>query len=288
MLVANVCEIEKLAIINSEIERKIIENFMPGPLTIVLQKKNIVSDKLTAKKDTVGVRIPTNKIAQEILNACKEPLATSSANLSGKPSPTLGEHVIDDMDGLIDMIIDGGMVGMGLESTIIDVTVTPPMILRPGFITYEMIKEVIGKVDVDKAIFSRPVDGLKPKAPGMKYRHYAPEADYKIFRGDAGKVAEKIITCANQKSDSGHKTGIITVNQHLSLYHERLNKDIIVVSLGDINRPETIANMLFKVLRDFDKADTKFIFGEAFSENNVGWAIMNRLTKAAGYNIIDV
>lgn len=290
-LIAHISDLRMLNDIVSEvpdIAKKLMEAFWPGPMTLIFQKSGVVPKGTTGGLDTVAVRYPNHPVACAVIDAAGVSVAAPSANLSGKPSPTLGEHVIDDMDGLIDMIIDGGMVGMGLESTIIDVTVTPPMILRPGFITYEMIKEVIGKVDVDKAIFSRPVDGLKPKAPGMKYRHYAPEADYKIFRGDVGKVAEKIITCANQKSDSGHKTGIITVNQHLSLYHERLNKDIIVVSLGDINRPETIANMLFKVLRDFDKADTKFIFGEAFSENNVGWAIMNRLTKAAGYNIIDV
>ena len=200
----------------------------------------------------------------------------------------MGEHVIDDLDGRIDMIIDGGMVGMGLESTIIDVTSKTPMILRPGFITYEMIKDVIGEVGVDKAILSKPTADFKPKAPGMKYRHYAPEADYSIYRGTAEKVADKIIMLANEKADKGFKTGVITVDQHLNLYQGKLNKDIMVVSLGNLDKPETIANMLFKTLRDFDKADTKFIFGEAFSQHNVGWAIMNRLTKAAGYNIIDV
>lgn len=290
-LIAHICDTGMLDDIVSEvpdIAKKLMEAFWPGPMTLIFQKSGIVPKGTTGGLDTVAVRYPNHPVACAVIEAAGVSIAAPSANLSGKPSPTLGEHVIDDMDGLIDMIIDGGMVGMGLESTIIDVTVTPPMILRPGFITYEMIKDVIGKVNVDKAIFSKPVDGLKPKAPGMKYRHYAPEADYKIYRGNADSVAERIIMSANEKSNNGDKTGIITVDQHLSLYHERLNKDIIVVSLGDINRPETIANMLFKVLRDFDKANTKFIFGEAFSENNVGWAIMNRLTKAAGYNIIDV
>jgi len=122
----------------------------------------------------------------------------------------------------------------------------------------------------------------------MKYRHYAPAADFRIFKGDANKVAQHIIDSANSKAEEGKKTGIITANQHLGLYQGKINENIKVVSLGDLDKPETIANMLFKALRDFDKEGTEFIFGEAFSEDNIGWAIMNRLTKAAGYNIMDV
>jgi len=238
--------------------------------------------------DTVAVRYPNHPIAQALIKAAGVSIAAPSANLSGKPSPTLGEHVIDDMDGRIDMIIDGGMVGMGLESTIIDVTVNPPMILRPGFITYEMVKEIVPDATEDRTIFTKPTKEFKPKAPGMKYRHYAPSADYTIYKGDEVKVAEKIIELANEKADEGKITGIITADQHLHMYQGRLNKSIKVVSLGDLEKPETVANHLFKALRDFDKVDTEFIFGEAFSEKNVGQAIMNRLTKAAGYNIIDV
>ena len=241
-------------------------------MTLIFNKSNLVPKGTTGGLDTVAVRYPNHPIAQALIKAAGVSIAAPSANLSGKPSPTLGEHVIDDMDGRIDMIIDGGMVGMGLESTIIDVTVNPPMILRPGFITYEMVKEIVPDA----------------KAPGMKYRHYAPSADYTIYKGDEVKVAEKIIELANEKADEGKITGIITADQHLHMYQGRLNKSIKVVSLGDLEKPETVANHLFKALRDFDKVDTEFIFGEAFSEKNVGQAIMNRLTKAAGYNIIDV
>ena len=236
----------------------------------------------------MAVRFPNHPIALELIEKSGVSIAAPSANLSGKPSPTMGEHVIDDLDGRIDMIIDGGMVGMGLESTIIDVTVNPPMILRPGFITYEMVKEIVPDATEDRTIFTKPTKEFKPKAPGMKYRHYAPSADYTIYKGDEVKVAEKIIELANEKADEGKITGIITADQHLHMYQGRLNKSIKVVSLGDLEKPETVANHLFKALRDFDKVDTEFIFGEAFSEKNVGQAIMNRLTKAAGYNIIDV
>mgnify|MGYP002579134478 CR=1 FL=1 len=290
-LIAHIADLEMLKPLVEEIPpvaEKLMDAFWPGPMTLIFNKSNLVPKGTTGGLDTVAVRYPNHPIAQALIKAAGVSIAAPSANLSGKPSPTLGEHVIDDMDGRIDMIIDGGMVGMGLESTIIDVTSKTPMILRPGFITYEMIKDVIGEVGVDKAILSKPTADFKPKAPGMKYRHYAPEADYSIYRGTAEKVADKIIMLANEKADKGFKTGVITVDQHLNLYQRKLNKDIMVVSLGNLDKPETIANMLFKTLRDFDKAGTKFIFGEAFSQHNVGWAIMNRLTKAAGYNIIDV
>lgn len=290
-LIAHIADLDMLYDIVSDVPdvaKKLMKAFWPGPMTLIFHKSPLIPKGTTGGLDTVAVRYPSHPIALAIIKEAGVGIAAPSANLSGKPSPTMGEHVIDDMNGRIDMIIDGGMVGMGLESTIIDVTVTPPMILRPGFVTYEMVKDAIGEVNVDKTIFEKPSDDLKPKAPGMKYRHYAPEADYRIYRGQAEKVAEKIIMLANEKSDNGEKTGVITVEQHLNLYEGKLNRDIMVVSLGSMDKPETIANKLFKVLRDFDKAGTKFIFGEAFSQDNVGWAIMNRLTKAAGYNIIDV
>lgn len=270
------------------VAKKLMDTFWPGPMTLIFNKSDLVPKSTTGGLDTVAVRFPNHLIAQAVIEAAGVSIAAPSANLSGRPSPTLGEHVSDDMYGRIDMIIDGGMVGMGLESTIIDVTVTPPMILRPGFITYEMIKKVVGEVDIDKSIFSRPEEGLKPKAPGMKYRHYAPSADFKMYKGEATKVAERIILLANEKANAGMKAGVITARQHLHLYDGKLDDDIVLVSLGDLDRPETIANHLFKALRDFDKAGTQFIFGETFSEDNLGQAIMNRLTKAAGYNIIDV
>lgn len=290
-LIAHIADLEMLKPLVEEIPpvaEKLMDAFWPGPMTLIFNKSNLVPKGTTGGLDTVAVRYPNHPIAQALIKAAGVSIAAPSANLSGKPSPTLGEHVIDDMDGRIDMIIDGGMVGMGLESTIIDVTVNPPMILRPGFITYEMVKEIVPNATEDRTIFTKPTKEFKPKAPGMKYRHYAPSADYTIYKGDEVKVAEKIIELANEKADEGKITGIITADQHLHMYQGRLNKSIKVVSLGDLEKPETVANHLFKALRDFDKVDTEFIFGEAFSEKNVGQAIMNRLTKAAGYNIIDV
>lgn len=290
-LIAHIADVDMLKPLVKEIPEKakvLIDNFWPGPLTLIFEKSDVVPKGTTGGLETVAVRFPDHHIAIALIKAAGVSIAAPSANISGRPSPTLGEHVIDDMEGRIDMIIDGGMVGMGLESTIVDVTVEPPMILRPGFITKEMITKAIGQVNVDPAIIGKPQEDLKPKAPGMKYRHYAPVADYKIYKGDAIDVADKIIEKANEKAAEGKRTGIITADEHLHLYEGKLDKDVMVVSLGKLEAMESIANQLFKVLRDFDKTNTEFIFGEAFSEDNVGEAIMNRLTKAAGYNVINV
>lgn len=290
-LIVHVCNremVKPLVKAIPKVAEKLMDAFWPGPLTLIFEKSDIVPKGTTGGLNTVAIRYPNHPIANRLIEAAGVPIAAPSANLSGKPSPTLGEHVIDDMNGRIDMIIDGGMVGMGLESTIIDVTVEPPMVLRPGFITYEMAKGAVGQLNIDQAVLKKPEEGVKPKAPGMKYRHYAPAADYSIYKGEAERVAKKIIVLANEKSNQGIKVGIITADQHLKLYEGKLYENIKIVSLGDLDKPETIANKLFKTLRDFDKEGTQFIFGEAFAEDNVGWAIMNRLTKAAGYNIVDV
>ena len=220
-LIAHIADLEMLKPLVEEIPpvaEKLMDAFWPGPMTLIFNKSNLVPKGTTGGLDTVAVRYPNHPIAQALIKAAGVSIAAPSANLSGKPSPTLGEHVIDDMDGRIDMIIDGGMVGMGLESTIIDVTVNPPMILRPGFITYEMVKEIVPDATEDRTIFTKPTKEFKPKAPGMKYRHYAPSADYTIYKGDEVKVAEKIIELANELGFLGMISGIITAEQHLHLF----------------------------------------------------------------------
>ena len=290
-LIVHIAHVEELKDLSDNIPKmayRVADKFWPGPLTMIVQKNDRVPSTVTGGLDTVAVRLPSNETARRFIELSGTYIAAPSANLSGRPSPTKASHVTEDLAGRIDMIIDGGDIEIGLESTIVDLTGEVPVILRPGYVTGEMLSETVGEVRLDPALMTGVASDVKPKAPGMKYRHYAPSADYTIYKGDEVKVAEKIIELANEKADKGFKTGVITVDQHLNLYQRKLNKDIMVVSLGNLDKPETIANMLFKTLRDFDKAGTKFIFGEAFSQHNVGWAIMNRLTKAAGYNIIDV
>lgn len=290
-LIVHIADLKMLAPLVQEISpvaETLMKKFWPGPMTLIFKKSDIVPRQTIGGLDTVAVRYPSNQIALALIREAGTAIAAPSGNLSGRPSPTEGEHIIEDMNGRIDMIIDGGTVGMGLESTIVDVTVQPPMILRPGFITREMLRETVGEIDVDPAILKKPDAGFQPKAPGMKYRHYAPKADYQIYRGKIEKVAQAIIRAANEKAAQGFKTGVITVDEHQSLYTDKLHRDVIVVSMGSLKNPETVANHLFKVLRDFDKENAAFIFGEAFSEKHVGQAIMNRLTKAAGYQVIDL
>lgn len=285
--IADIGMLDELVLEVPEKAKKLMDAFWPGPMTLIFKKSNLVPMQTTGGLDTIAVRFPSHKIARALIKEAGVSIAAPSANLSGKPSPTLGEHVIEDMNGRIDMILDGGMVQVGLESTIIDVTEEIPMILRPGFITKEMLDDVIGDVQLDTAILNKPTAEKRPKAPGMMYRHYAPKADYRIYRGEEKKVAKEIIRLANETMKNGHKSGVITIDEHLDFYKD-LDKEVMIVSLGTLKKPETIARRIFKTLRDFDKENVEYIFGEAFSENDVGQAIMNRLMKAAGYNVFDL
>ena len=263
----------------SDVAKKLIDKFWPGPMTLIFKKKDLVPDSTTGGLKTLAVRFPENEIAKALIEKSGVPIAAPSANTSGKPSPTKGEHVIEDLDGKVDMILDGGEVGLGLESTIIDVT-DKPTILRPGFITQEMLEQVIEEVELDKTILEKPTEDFAPKAPGMKYRHYAPKTELVIVRGSAENVAQKIREEAKNK-----KIAIITVDQHRDLYEEL---DAKVVSWGDLENMDEIAHKIFDALRRVDEWGVDIIYCEAFEEEGLGLAVMNRLTKAAGYQVIDV
>lgn len=263
-----------------DIAEKLMDKFWPGPMTLIFNKKEIVPSSTTGGLDTVAIRFPSNEIAQELIKAADTPIAAPSANISGKPSPTVGSHVVEDMDGRVDMIIDGGVVGIGLESTIIDVT-GEPSILRPGYITQEMLKDTIGNLDTHEELLKTDKD-FKPKAPGMKYKHYAPKGELVMVKGDANKVAKRITKEARKKKN----VGIITVDEHMGFYKDI--EGVNIVSLGSISNLESIAHELFKVLRDFDKEGIDYIYSEVVEEKDLGVAIMNRLSKAAGYRIIEV
>ncbi len=268
----------------SESAEKLMNRFWPGPLTLIFEKKDIVPMGVTGGLSTVAVRMPDNAVALELIRAAGVPVAAPSANSSGRPSPTLAAHVYEDLQGKIDMIIDGGQVNIGIESTIVDMTGQIPVILRPGFITKAMLEAVIGKVEVDKITTIKDKSELdkdyKPKAPGMKYRHYAPKADFIMFEGDIKKVVEYINCLAEEKIANNCNVGIIATDETKSLY--RAGK---VVSVGKRKDASTVAKNLYKVLRDFDNTDVEVIFGETFYEDELGNAIMNRLIKAAGYKI---
>ena len=228
--------------------------------------------------------MPSNKIARELIRAAGVPIAAPSANSSGRPSPTKAEHVLEDLDGRIDMVIDGGTVDIGLESTIVDVTGDVPVILRPGFITEEMLEEVIGRVSTDEAVKSLcPDKELKPKAPGMKYRHYAPKGRMTIYKGSPDKVVSVINEEILKAKAMGKKTAVLLADESKGLYDAD-----VVISVGNRNDGEAIAHNLFDALRSFDEEGAEVIFSEGFDENKLGFAIMNRLHKSAGYNIVVV
>ncbi|MBP5152706.1 MAG: threonylcarbamoyl-AMP synthase [Lachnospiraceae bacterium] len=276
-------DLEKIAVDIPEGAYKLAETYWPGPLTMIFRKKPIVPLETTGGLDTVAVRMPSNRIAAALIKAEGGFIAAPSANLSGKPSPTSARYVVEDMDGRIDMIIDGGDSEVGLESTIVDFTGEYPLILRPGYITAEMLGSVLGiEVGTDKAIISAD-SGLKPKAPGMKYRHYAPKGELTIVTGKPDAVRAKINELAAADKDKGYSVGVIATKETASGYICDNLK--IVGSRGDGN--ET-AHSLFRVLREFDDENTEKIYSEAFDETGVGAAIMNRLLKAAGHHIISV
>lgn len=229
----------------------------------------------------MAVRMPSHPAAARLIRESGTPIAAPSANTSGRPSPTQAKHVQQDMYGRIEMLIDGGDVGIGLESTIVDVTTEPPMLLRPGYVTREMLESVIGEIRLDPALMEGVGANVVPRAPGMKYRHYAPKAELAIVEGELSLVTKEINRLAEEKRRMGFKVGIIATEETKECYRDA---DIRVI--GTRQDEETIARHLFAVLREFDDLGTEYIFSEGFSENHLGQAIMNRLVKAAGHHII--
>ena len=262
--------------------KKLMEAFWPGPLTMIFYKNELVPQATTGGLDTVAVRMPSDRIAAAFIRAAGGFVAAPSANVSGRPSTTTAAHVEEDLSGRIEMILDGGQAVIGLESTIVDMSVEPPVILRPGAVTEEMMEAVIGPLEVDKAIIA-PDSGVKPKAPGMKYRHYAPRADLAVVEGSTEAVIAAINQLAEEAEAEGKRVGIIATDETKDRYPKGL-----VLSLGARKHEEEIAQHLFEVLRDFDETDVDCIYSEAFDEASIGPAIMNRLLKAAGHKVIQV
>lgn len=268
----------------------LMEAFWPGPLTIILPKKDIVPDGTTGGLQTVAIRMPSHPAALRMIKESGINVAAPSANTSGRPSPTTAAHVAEDMTGKIDMIIDGGPVGIGIESTIVDLTRDVPTILRPGFITKKMLEAIVGEVAIDPALHA-PNQNIRPKAPGMKYTHYAPNGELNIVEAGENsdltdymsvkRVADKINALVREKSNQGHKTIVITTEEHKELYD---CENILLI--GSETNTETIAAKLYAVLRKCDELGAEYIYTESFHQGELGGAIMNRLIKAAGHRVI--
>ncbi|HHW30892.1 MAG TPA: threonylcarbamoyl-AMP synthase [Clostridiaceae bacterium] len=272
--------------------KKLTDEFWPGPLTLIMEKTDRVPYITTAGLDTVAVRMPSHPVAMALIKESGVPISAPSANSSGKPSPTRAEHVIKDLSGKIDVIIDSGETTVGLESTVLDITTWPPVILRPGGITPSQLSRVLGTVEIDPAITAKGSGNTNytPKSPGLKYKHYSPEAEVIVIEGRPSAVAGEIIRMAKHYIEKGLKVGIMATEQTKNFYYD---DDIIcqnteIILLGDREKPETIAANLFRALREFDNRRVKVVLAEAVESTGIGLAIMNRLNKAAGYNIINV
>lgn len=266
-----------------KVAKNLMDKFWPGPLTIILNKKDIIPNKTSANLESVGIRMPSNDIALKLIELSGCPVAAPSANISGRPSPTDVERCIEDLDGKIDYIIGGEKSNVGVESTIVDCTVIPPIVLRPGGITLEMLREVCSDIIIDKAIQGKPDVNLKPKAPGMKYRHYAPKAKLKIIKGNKEKTIEKINEIV-QNYIENQKNVVILSTEELSGRFP-LGK---IITLGSEKNLYDVARNLFEALRICDDLNADYILCQAFEEDGVGLAIMNRLNKAAGFDILEV
>ena len=259
------------------------KKFWPGPLTMIFAKDDTVPYETTGGLDTVAVRFPSHPVAKAFIKQSGGYIAAPSANISGRPSPTTGEHVLADMDGRIDMIIDSGPCDIGLESTIIDLTSSVPMLLRPGYVNDMMLKDILGNMEKDPAVFGEVLPGVKPRAPGMKYRHYAPKGSLTIVSGKDEDVIRHIRSMTESRTGDA-RIGVIACSEHVNCYPMA----DIVADAGDRDNEEETAARLYDILRGFDDENIDVIYSEEFDSPGLGLAIMNRLIKAAGHNIIKV
>lgn len=285
-LIVHIAEFNDLARVAARVPtqaRQLADAFWPGPLTMILNKKPEVPDATTGGLDTVAVRMPDHPVALALIKKSGCLIAAPSANASGRPSPTEAAHVQQDLSGRIAMILDGGAVGIGIESTIVDLTGEVPMILRPGCITEVMLAGVLGRaVVIDPGILAED-DAKRPKAPGMKYRHYAPKAPLSIVEGSAGAVTAKINEMAESASRAGKRVAVIAADETAASYGAAL-----VLSIGSRSDEAGIARQLYRILRECDELQVSEIYSESFQTPQLGTAIMNRLLKAAGHTVIRV
>ena len=286
-LIVHIEEVDSVNDLAEEVPEKaklLMEAFWPGPLTIILNKKESVPKETTGGLNTVAIRMPSHPAAMELIKKSGVYIAAPSANTSGRPSPTTAEHVVDDLSGRIEAIIDGGPVGIGIESTIVDLTGEIPTILRPGYITKRMLEEIVGEVEIDKAIIE-PDPNLRPKAPGMKYTHYAPAGILTIVEDaeSPDKVTENVIKEINRLAAEKEKVAVLTTADNANLYTAE-NK----VLLGEEGNGKTVATRLYSALRECDKLGVEYIYSESFDRDELGGAIMNRLLKAAGHRVVRV
>ena len=286
-LIVHIHDVDQVYEIASEVPeaaKKVMEKFWPGPLTVILNKKSCVPDGTTGGLKTVAIRMPSHPLARDFIRESGRMIAAPSANTSGRPSPTLASHVYEDMQGRIPLILDGGAVGIGIESTIIDMSTDTPTILRPGYITRDMLEEVVGKVQVDPGLESTSLN-IRPKAPGMKYTHYAPKAPMYLIEGESDKMSAAFRRELRRLKTAGHTVGIIASDEVIASLKGEVPADLLQAygKQGDLL---AIAADIYEALRSFDDKKADILLGEGTAAKGLGLAIMNRLHKASGFRTI--
>lgn len=261
---------------------RLMSQFWPGPLTLIFERSEIVPDVTVASLNTVALRMPRNNVALALIKESSCPLAAPSANLAGRPSPTMAEHVLADLDGRIDVILDGGSTMVGVESTVLDLTVNPPQVLRPGGVSFEVLVRAIRDVKLGEFAGGEKVlrDGAT-RSPGMKYRHYSPNARVIVVEGDIESIKRRVVDLAEAERSIGKRVGILASDETAACYRR-----FLVKSAGSRSELEEVARNLFRLLREFDAERVDVIVAEGFPTNGLGLAVMNRLRKAAGDGVV--
>lgn len=283
-LIVHVAETDQVYGLVTEVPllaRRAMESFWPGPLTIVLPAKSCLSKVVTGGLDTVAIRMPAHPVALELLRAARVPVAAPSANSSGKPSPTSAAHVLEDLQGKVDAVVDGGATQVGVESTVLDMTGDPPVVLRPGGVPQGQLEAVLGRIEVDRALVA---EEETPRAPGMKYRHYSPRARMILIKsGDFRASIKRWSQLIKEYKERGHKVALMASQEML----EKLDCSAeLCGNLGSKEDMEEVAANLFRVMRELDAEKPDVILAEGFAEEGLGVAVMNRLGKAASQTII--
>ena len=296
-LIVHIADFRDLEMLTAEIPEaacRLAERFWPGPLTMVFRKSELVPARTTGGLDTVAVRFPVHPAAMELIRLAGIPVAAPSANRSGRPSTTTAAHCIEDLTGRVDAIVDGGSSDIGVESTILDVSSREPQLLRPGAVTREMIEEALQIcLPEDEALRGPLAEGVRPKAPGMKYRHYAPKAPMQLVmaRNDPREAAPAILSCLKKAAAEGRKAALLCSAEcleELKILDGFSEKNTIIKLTGSRGDQRAMAHDLFERLREMDETGADLIIAEGCSEEQLGYAVMNRLKKAASWQILYV
>lgn len=280
--VSNVSDAHRLAKRISARAEALMNFFWPGPLTLILERSEIVPCVTVSGLDTIAIRMPKNNVALALIRESGCPIAAPSANLAGKPSPTLAKHVLDDLDGRIDAVLDAGPTDIGVESTVLDLTTDPPQILRPGGTSYEVLMRVLGRVELNPAAIADAALPIgKIRSPGVQYTHYAPHATMVIVEGDVKAIIDKVNELAELYGAEGKRVGVLATDETAAYYRQG-----VVKSLGSRREISSTAKSLFRLLREFDEEEVEVIIAEGVPSEGLGLAVMNRLRRASGFRII--